>query len=361
MKEPGSQLAANEAFAGGEAEPSLPVLIYTPYGGDAGAILDFLAEEGLGAFKISNAAELAARLQEPFGLLVLSQECLSRRILDQLAEHLREQPRWSEAPIIVFLDRQLQVAEVRSELERFLTRTKLAMLQRPVQRTEFITIVKSLLAARRRQYSVEGYLTLQQELRRELNHRVKNILATVISIFELTRRQAKDLESMSRNFNGRLQALSGAHEVLYEEGYTSADLRQVIERILEPFQTSERKIATNGAPLRVRSNAAMMIGLSLHELCTNAAKYGALSSADGRVSLDWSIDEEQVPATLVVDWRERGGPSVKTPDRTGYGTTFLKQIFARQFRGGVDTQFRPSGLEVRMTARKDAIDAEEEE
>lgn len=369
MKESGVKTWGAGGYAPDEPLPPLPVLVFTPYGGDAGAILSFLEDEGMTARQVGNVEDLASRLEEPYGLIVLSQECLSQRLLDCLARHLRRQPRWSEAPIIVFLDRHFQIAQVRSELERALMRTKLAMLQRPIQRTEFITIVKSLLAARRRQYSVEGYLTLQQDLRRELNHRVKNILATVTSIFELTRRQSSDLDSMAQNFTGRLRALSGAHEVLYEEGYTAADLQQVVERIIEPFQSSEGRISASGGPLRVRSDGAMMIGLGLHELCTNAAKYGALSTEEGSVTLTWRVEEggggpaqkEQRRAKLVVDWREKGGPPVKVPQTTGYGTTFLKQIFSRQFGGGVEIDYKRPGIEVRMTALMDSIHAKDDE
>jgi len=186
----------------------------------------------------------------------------------------------------------------------------------------------------------------------ELNHRVKNTLASVQSIARQTLRSGRTAEEMADILTGRLIALAGAHDVLTRENWEGAGLRKIVQVAVAPFDVS--RIATIGPEARLDARAALALGMALHELATNASKYGALSNEVGRVQLAWRIGEAGGTPVLDLEWRETGGPPVVAPRRRGFGSRLLTQGVRSELNGAAEMDFAPSGLVCRISARLEA-------
>lgn len=167
----------------------------------------------------------------------------------------------------------------------------------------------------------------QELLVRELRHRVKNTLATVRAIAARTARTAETPDSFVKALETRLIALSTAHELLTQGRWESVPLRDLVEGELRPFDLSRIRIEGQNTYLPAR--AAMPMGLAVHELATNAAKHGALSVSDGTVDIVWWVVESGRTRSLRFTWVERGGPTVTTPERRGFGTELLDGLMRR--------------------------------
>ena len=183
----------------------------------------------------------------------------------------------------------------------------------------------------------------QDLLLAELNHRVKNNLATVQAIAGQTMRSAADDPAAFRAaFDGRIQSLARGHDLLTRNVWEAADLRDVIEAALSPFAAELFDIDGPDAPTPLTPEMAVNMVMVLNELATNASKYGALSSA-GRVSIAWTVADNQ----LTLEWRERGGPPVAAPTRSGFGTR-LTLAALQAYGGKVELTFPPEGARCRM-------------
>jgi two-component sensor histidine kinase len=182
----------------------------------------------------------------------------------------------------------------------------------------------------------------------ELDHRVKNTLATIQSIARQTLNGAADAEGR-RAFEGRLLALSQAHNVLTREHWVSARLHDIVANTFEPYGTpADGTFRMNGPDIRLSPHAALALALALHELATNAAKYGALSVREGCVGLRWSIDPARAPACLRLNWVEVGGPPVTPPRRRGFGSRLIERGLAMEIDGKVKLEFNPRGVRCRI-------------
>ncbi|WP_337188593.1 HWE histidine kinase domain-containing protein [Phenylobacterium sp.] len=186
----------------------------------------------------------------------------------------------------------------------------------------------------------------------ELNHRVKNTLAAVQSIARQSLRRDRDPQEMSEIFTARLVSLSAAHNVLTRESWEGAGLREIIEVAMAPFDAP--RIAMLGPDVRLGARAALAMSMALHELATNAAKYGALSNETGHVSLAWRARREKGQAFLELEWREAGGPAVTPPSRQGFGSRLLTQGVRADLNGVAELSFEPGGLVCRITAPLEA-------
>ncbi|WP_207539714.1 response regulator [Sabulicella rubraurantiaca] len=173
----------------------------------------------------------------------------------------------------------------------------------------------------------------------ELNHRVKNTLATVMAIGQQTLRQSRDPERFAQSFSGRLLALSQAHSLLSEETWQGAELRDLLREQLALGAVEEARVEAEGPPVRLEPQTALHAALILHELFTNAVKYGALSVPTGRIALRWEAAEDQV----VLRWTEGGGPPVHAPERRGFGSALIERT-ARAGGGGARVTFDPAGV-----------------
>lgn len=177
----------------------------------------------------------------------------------------------------------------------------------------------------------------------EVNHRVKNTLATVQALAHLAARTSGDKDDFLGRFEDRLGSLSRAHDLLTQRHWKDATLREVVDNALAPFDVGRARIA--GPPVVLRPRHALALSLALHELATNAAKHGAFSTPDGRLDLTWSTD-----GPVVVAWREHDGPPVREPLETGFGSRLLKAM-ARDLAGEIKVDFAPDGVRCRIAFR----------
>jgi PAS domain S-box-containing protein len=191
----------------------------------------------------------------------------------------------------------------------------------------------------------ELFLERQQMLLNELNHRVKNNLATVQSMAAQTARRAPDLPQFLDDFEGRLIALARTHDVLTATAWSGAEIIDVLRSELHLFND---RVQMSGPTVRLDATQALALGLICHELVTNAVKYGALSTAGGRITVNWRIAADG--AAFVLDWSERGGPPVATPTRTGFGSRLIQKLSTGDLRGELLPDYAPDGLRVRLTA-----------
>ncbi len=195
---------------------------------------------------------------------------------------------------------------------------------------------------------------LGERLNRELQHRVKNTLAIVQSLaWQTARRSAGDLKAFEGAFQGRLQALGVAQDVLIAGTLTDCRLPRLAEDALRPFSEAyQDRIAIRGGPAILPPDACVPLVLALHELATNAVKYGALSSDDGRVELQWQGDRSAGAEAVRLRWRERDGPAVQAPARQGLGSRLLRPAPA-QHLDEVNVDFAPAGLVCEILVRTD--------
>ncbi|WP_297506315.1 sensor histidine kinase [uncultured Caulobacter sp.] len=181
----------------------------------------------------------------------------------------------------------------------------------------------------------------------ETTHRLKNTLALVQAIAQQTLRRGRDKE-LVQTFEERLHALAAAHDVLLEQDWSGADLGGLIEIALSRVADRTR-FTVEGAHLRVKAPIAQNVSLIIHELTTNAIKHGALSRPEGHVTVRWARDGGRV----TVEWRERGGPPATPPTRKGFGTRLVG--LGLTGAGGVETDYAPEGLTVRLSAAAEAL------
>lgn len=185
----------------------------------------------------------------------------------------------------------------------------------------------------------------QQRLARELNHRVKNVLAVVQAIASQTILASRSLDEFAEAFEGRLGALAQAHGLLTTTGWQGADLKALVEETLEPYRDSEAAAATaDGPPIALPPRRAVALALVLHELATNAAKHGALSVPGGKVGVRWEVREEDGARRVRLVWQETGGPEVRPPARKGFGTGLIEQALKLDLEGMGGLRFEPQGL-----------------
>jgi len=181
-------------------------------------------------------------------------------------------------------------------------------------------------------------------LAREVDHRAKNMLAVVLSVLRLTK--AKTMPEFVTTVEGRIHALAATHNLLSATRWEGANLRQIVDEELAPYRTTGRdRVHTEGPPAMLLPATAQAVALALHELATNAAKYGALSVDSGRLSLTWAIGKE----ALELEWLETGGPAAKPPSSLGFGLSIVRSSIEAQFRGGVAYDWRPEGLCCRLS------------
>jgi PAS domain S-box-containing protein len=188
----------------------------------------------------------------------------------------------------------------------------------------------------------------QRLLLAELSHRVKNTLAVVHSIALQTLRRSSSLEAFGESFRGRISALSRAHSLLTRSQWRSAGLEELIRQTLAPYGASgSPQIEIAGPQVALRPKPALALALVLHELATNAVKYGSLSAAVGRLCVRWTADKG---SPLAIEWAESGGPAVSEPCTRGFGRTLIEQAIAHELDGSVQFHFLQTGLICRIHA-----------
>ena len=184
--------------------------------------------------------------------------------------------------------------------------------------------------------------SIRNSLTQELNHRVKNTLANVLSILSLTRRRSDSLDQFADSLEGRIRALSATHDLLTGTDWGTTPLRSVVEAELQHFRAGGENIVNiDGPPVELAPNDALSFGLAIHELATNAAKFGALSVPEGRVSIYWSLNNDSMAE---VEWRELEGPDVEAERERGFGTDLIEKIVAHELRQPIKLEFAREGV-----------------
>jgi PAS domain S-box-containing protein len=190
----------------------------------------------------------------------------------------------------------------------------------------------------------------------ELSHRSKNLLMVVLAIANQTVRWAATFGEFQKHFENRLLAISRCHDLLVEKGWTGASIEALIFAQLRPFMDDPtHRIDLAGPPIVLNPDAAQNVGLALHELATNAMKYGALSSPEGQIIIRWGIDEERTPKRFCMSWRERGGPRVAPPTHEGFGHKLLSRFAACAPDTQVELAFAPEGFAWRLECQEDVL------
>ena len=190
----------------------------------------------------------------------------------------------------------------------------------------------------------------QQLLIRELHHRVKNTLATVQAVVSSTARTATSIDEFYQGFIGRIISLARTHDLVTEDRWQKVSLAELLHNELDPYRTgNDARVVFEGPAVELNADAAVPIGMAIHELSTNAAKHGALSVSAGRVEIRWSVREAEDGAKLAFSWSEHCGPPVVAPTRQGFGSRLLRRVLATQLQAEVAIAFDPDGLRFSMT------------
>ena len=182
-------------------------------------------------------------------------------------------------------------------------------------------------------------------LLRELTHRSKNLLAVIQAMARQTARHAGSVDGFLTQFGARLQALAASHDLLVRESWYGASLGELIRSQLGGYlDGSTNQVSMDGPAIALKPEAAQNLGLALHELAVNAAKFGALSVPNGRVSITWNRRESNHDNSVELDWRERLGPKVKLRRKKGFGSMVIERNLARALDAEVNLEFDPNGL-----------------
>jgi len=182
----------------------------------------------------------------------------------------------------------------------------------------------------------------------ELDHRVKNVLATVIAVSQRTRDGRTSMDDFLSAFDGRIQSMADAHSLLSGGRWQGVNLAQLVHQELAPCM-APLNTKVDGPDIVLTPDATQPVALVLHELATNAAKYGALSSPKGHVSVQWRQQTSgHAPGTLVLDWKETAGPPIPASISPGYGTSVIKELIPYELGGAVDLVFAPEGVKCRL-------------
>jgi two-component sensor histidine kinase len=207
-------------------------------------------------------------------------------------------------------------------------------------------------------FDITDHMRAEEHLRLindELQHRVKNTLTVVSAIASQTLRGTGN-DSALKKFQGRLAAFANAHDSLTNANWVAASVQEVVEGALAPHQTGPGQFSLSGGDIIVGAKQALSLALAVHELATNAIKYGALTSDQGRVEISWNESLEQDMPAFRFLWQEIGGPAVEKPSKRGFGSQLIERVLTADF-GKVEVSYEPTGLICRLTAPMDQIRA----
>ncbi|MGU3663065.1 sensor histidine kinase [Methylobacterium sp. A49B] len=333
-------------------EAARPTLVFAPLGRDAAIATTILAEEGIEAQTCASLRELVSRL-DTAGCAILTEEALLASNRQGLADWIADQPPWSDFPFILLTQR-------RSEAPAHVTGMlgNVSVLERPFHPATLVTAARSALRAMRRQHQARLFLEERERtaerqtlLIRELHHRVKNTLATVQALLGASARSATSVDAFYTAFSARVISLAKTHNLLTEDYWQQAPLRDMLEAELGPYNDSEgARIVLDGPRVDLVGDLAVPTGMAIHELTTNAAKHGALSVPGGRIRISWRVEQEADRPVLCLDWTERGGPLTEKPTRKGFGSTLLQRVLKLQCEADIAFDYQPQGLHFTMRA-----------
>jgi len=295
------------------------IVVYRAIEDRDGRVLDF-------EYRYANPAACEIMRRRP-------EEVLGKRLLERLPE-ARDHPQLFPRYARVFADGQTSEAEY--ELGGRWFHSRVARLD------DGVVVTVADVSARKRADDV------QRLLLQELNHRVKNLLASVMAMVAYTERSAASPTEYRDKLSARLHALSRAHTLLSQSAWTEASVEDVVRSTLEPhLDRDSARFEIEGAPIDISSDTALALNMALHELATNAAKYGALSNAAGRIAIAWMEDPDR-PGFVRFLWTESGGPPAPAAMSPGFGTRLLERAF-ESARGEASLRLPPEGVVCEMS------------
>ena len=329
---------------------SSAVLVLAPVGRDAKIAASILATHQIAA-RVCDSLEEAVPLLDEAQCLVVAEEALINSDRSRFAAWLESQPAWSDFPIVLLTMRGSEVDTRLAFLDRYLI-----VLERPFLASSLANSVRSALRARARQREVQSYIEQKQEvanrqklLIRELHHRVKNTLANVRAMMGATAKSSGNIDDFVRDFSARLVSLADTHSMLTDDYWQTASLHKMLESELDHYDTRHRpRIVLEGPNVALVADIAIPVGMAFHELASNSSKFGALSSARGRLDVRWSVGTFGDSQIVNLDWRERNGPEVEQPKRRGFGTTLLEKVVTVQCNAKIELNYHRDGLQFTM-------------
>jgi two-component sensor histidine kinase len=266
-------------------------------------------------------ANWCVELKNGAAFSVVVEEVLIAGDLTCIAEWIKEQPAWSDFPIVV-LTTHGNAPGRQTVADRLLDILgNVTFLERPFHPSTLISVARSALRSRRRQYQAREMLERHGLLTAELQHRTKNLLAVIRAIASAS---LDDSQGRAAFFS-RLHALAAAQDLIIHGAGRGALLNDVVGKAVESFGT---RIFVDGPEVFLNPNSAQSFALILHELTTNATKHGALKTDSGTVSVRWSFDAASAEPAVFFQWQERGGPPVTPPKRKGFGSVLLERAVA---------------------------------
>jgi len=328
------------------------VLVLAPGGRDAALALSILRERSIRGMACSDLDSLCGELNRGAGAVVVTEEALATTDLRRLSAWLDAQPPWSDMPFVVLTRRGGDLSSNPPALRLMDMLGNVSFLERPFHPTSLVSLAQVALRARRRQLQTREHLDRQLMMTAELDHRVKNMLAVIQALVLRTGDGAQSLEEFSENLRGRIHAMTQTHRLLSESQWEGAELRAIVESELAAYRSGDGDNVEVGGPnVLLKPRAAAAVSMALHELATNAAKYGAFSTRRGHVEVVWEREDD---GRLGLRWTEAGGPPVVAPTRRGFGTRAIEQALGYELNGAVRLEFRPGGVSCEV-----AVPAEE--
>ncbi|WP_177208401.1 sensor histidine kinase [Tropicimonas isoalkanivorans] len=317
---------------------------------DANILSKAIREIGFPLETIRSTDEIPEGTMEEFGSLIIAQESLSEESLEKFSTRLGRQDDWSEMPVILLAGERSGAIALREAVRAQFTRARLVVLSRPLSWVEFQTAVQSSMSNRLRQYQVRDHLRMERLLRRELNHRVKNLITTVQSIARLTRRTTGTGKDSYDDFLERLDALNNVHGMLMQMDTVGVRCDELFQELLRPYMDGD-KLQLHTEPVNLFPAAAHSLGLCLYELVTNAVKYGALSHPVGTVVVDFRTDGD----TAWFRWKETVPFTLTQPETMGYGSRFIGASLASVFGSPANVAYEQDGLLVEGSGPRDTV------
>jgi two-component sensor histidine kinase len=327
-----------------------PVLILAPTGRNAAVAATILSEVGLVSTVCPDLDALVSDLDRAGGVIV-TEEALLHSDRRALAAWIHQQPPWSDFPFVLLTSRGGHADASLTDLLGNVT-----ILERPFHPSVLVNAVRCATRARQRQREAEAYLlerTRAEEhqtlLIRELQHRVKNTLATVQALLRATSRAASTVAEFTQVFEARVLSLSRTHNLLVETSWRTACLREILRSELGPYDDGAgTRVLLAGPGLELPAELAVPIGMAIHELTTNAAKYGAFSTPRGWLEVEWDVRGVGGARRLQLQWTEHDGPPVEKPRRKGFGSSLIERLLTTQCAAEIDFDFARTGLRFRM-------------
>ena len=339
------------------------VLIYAPLADDAKALAEEVEAVGLIPRCPSDDAEFASVIDDlaPDCMLfmVISQEGATVPAGRSLCKMHTSEPLWARLPVLFLVSNEQRLPPACQVLAECDAAPSFIYLERPSRRSILRQTFRALSESRHRQFKTRDLMdNLNREkehnlfLLNELRHRVRNSLAVLQSLFKMSLRNSENLDELNERFGARLHNMSDAHSRLTNSYDQPASLAAIMEEHITPYASAPSQLMIEGDPIILAEKVAFDLAMTVHELATNAAKYGALSTPSGKITISWS--REKTSGDLNILWLESGGPPVEPPQRQGLGSSLIKS-FSASGASKPSIEFDRNGLQWRAQISSEDI------